>query len=78
MPPCKVDCYDYVRRTYGVPAYVGVKVQHGPNFFGRIVPAKSDLHYVHVHFDGGKSPVSVHPGELKYHVIGRDKDADLA
>ena len=60
-----VDCYDYVRGYYGVPAYIGGKVRCESQT-GVIVGARSDLHYVHVRFDGRKFAVNVHPDELEY------------
>lgn len=54
------DCYDYVRKTYGVPAYVGVRVRIG-NREGVLVAARSDLHYLHVRLDGQKFSVNAHP-----------------
>lgn len=61
------DCYDYVRRTYGVPACVGLRVVA----FGRpgvIVATRTQLHYVHVRWDGERRSVPVHPTdpELEY------------
>lgn len=56
-----MDCYDYVRRTYGVPAYVGVKVRLSSGVEGVIVAAKSDLHYIHVRIEGRKFSVPCHP-----------------
>jgi hypothetical protein len=59
------DCYEYVRKTYGVPAYVGVRVRAGERE-GVIVSARSDLHYVHVRFDGQKFAVNAHPSDVEY------------
>jgi hypothetical protein len=56
----KPDCYDYVRRTYDVPAYIGTRVTvYGKP--GVIVPARSDLHYIHVRFDGQRHSLPAHP-----------------
>lgn len=63
------DCYEYARSQYGVPAYIGVKVSLGKKQ-GVIVSARSQLHYVHVRFDGQKHSVPVHPAELEYRVDG--------
>jgi len=68
--PPAVDCYDYVRRTYGVPAYVGVRVRVVPTREGVIVAARSDLHYVHVRMDDSRGPVPYHPRDLSYLVVG--------
>jgi hypothetical protein len=64
----KPDCYEYVRRTYGVPAYVGVRVRETRGGReGVLVRARSDLHYVHIKFDGAKFAVNAHPtDELQY------------
>lgn len=59
------DCYEYVRRTYGVPAYVGVRVRIG-GVEGVLVLAHTALHYVHVRFDGQKFAVPYHPEEVEY------------
>lgn len=63
------DCYDYVRRNYGVPAYIGVRVRDGKHE-GVIVAAKSDLHYVHVVLDGATYAVPSHPKDWTYIVEG--------
>lgn len=65
-----VDCYDYVRTYYSVPAYIGVKVSRG-EWSGVIVPAKSNLHYVHVQLDGQKHSTIFHPQELTYTIVGQ-------
>lgn len=45
------DCYDYVRRTYGVPAYIGVRVRvRGRE--GVLVNQKPGDQYVYILFDG--------------------------
>lgn len=60
------DCYDYVRRYYNVPAYVGVRVKVGGKE-GILVAAKSDLHYVHIRLDGEKHSHPYHPTyEIEY------------
>jgi hypothetical protein len=48
--PLKPDCYDYVRRVYHVPAYVGVRVKVGARD-GVLVPTRIG-HYLSIHFDG--------------------------
>lgn len=60
------DCYDYVRRTYGVPAYVGMRVRLPIGTEGVLVAAKSDLHYIHVRVDGRKHADPVHPQDVTY------------
>lgn len=56
----KTDCYDYVRNYYGVPARVGMRVRcYGKE--GVLVRAKSDLHYLHIRFDGQKFSLPAHP-----------------
>lgn len=64
----QADCYEYVRNYYKVPAYVGVRVVMG-GLPGVIVAAKTDLHYVHVRFDGRKHADNVHPMDLKYEQV---------
>jgi len=52
MKPPKPDCYDYVRRYYGVPAYVGVRVRVRERE-GVLVQGKGHAdQYLHIHFDG--------------------------
>jgi hypothetical protein len=64
------DCYEYVRNTYGVPAYIGVRVTSDDGkYTGVIVAAKSDLHYVHVRVDGRKHADNFHPKDLKYEQV---------
>lgn len=66
----KPDCYDYVRRYYSVPAYVGMRVIAGDKP-GVIVAAKSDLHYVHIKLDGQKHANPYHPTDgIQYLVEG--------
>ncbi len=54
------DCYDYVRNYYGVPARVGMRIKMGQRE-GVITRARSDLHYIHVRFDGQKFSSPCHP-----------------
>ena len=71
----KHDCYDYVRRYYKVPAYIGVCVRvEGKE--GVLVAAKSDLHYVHIRLDGEKHSHPYHPTyEIEYLLpVARDFD----
>jgi hypothetical protein len=60
------DCYDYVRRYYGVPAYIGVRVQVGEKE-GVIVKSNGSP-YVHIKLDGAKHANPYHPTDpaLKY------------
>lgn len=62
----KADCYEYVRKTYGVPAYIGVRVQLGAGKEGVLVAARSDLHYVHIRLDGQNFSVTEHPQDVVY------------
>jgi hypothetical protein len=65
-----IDCYDYIRRTYHMPAYIGVRVTVR-GLAGTLMPATHDLHYLHVLFDGRMSTVTAHPtDDVQYHVIG--------
>lgn len=57
----KPDCYDYVRKTYGVPAFIGARVRFSGKREGVIVSARTDLHYIHVRLDGQKFSVPAHP-----------------
>lgn len=45
------DCYDYVRRCYHVPAYVGVRVKVKDREGVLVAPRSSDQ-YVHIRFNG--------------------------
>lgn len=54
------DCYEYVRKYYGVPAVVGGRVVCNGKA-GVLVRATSDLHYVHIRFDGARFSVPAHP-----------------
>lgn len=58
--PPKPDCYDYVRRYYNVPAYVGVRVR-AEGKEGVIVEAKGSQQYVHIKLDGQKHAHPYHP-----------------
>lgn len=51
--PQQPDCYDYVRRYYGVPAYVGVRVTVSGRAGVLVKPRCADQ-YVHILFDGDK------------------------
>lgn len=63
----KADCYDYVRNYYGVPAYVGTRVRMKNGKEGVLVAKRSDLHHVHIRFDGSKFSVPAHPTyEIEY------------
>lgn len=64
----KPDCYEYIRRYYNVPAYIGVRVTaHGQK--GVLLPMSSDAHYLHVLIDGEKFGVRAHPTDnVTYHV----------
>lgn len=54
------DPYAYVRRTYGVPAYNGVRViAYGKP--GTIVKPQAPDHYVHILLDGEKHDRPYHP-----------------
>lgn len=69
------DCYEYVRRTYGVPAYIGVRVKYRGEG-GVIVGAKTDLHYVHALRDGAKRADLFHPTDLLYEVMGVNSESE--
>jgi hypothetical protein len=60
------DCYDYVRRYYQVPAYVGVKVKAGDKA-GVLVNRSGAGQYVYVKWDGDKRvPGPYHPTDVEY------------
>jgi hypothetical protein len=68
--PPYTDCYLYVRETYGVPAYVGVRVRVGDQR-GVLVAARHSQHYIHVHFDGERFSVPCHPRDgVEYLIEG--------
>ena len=46
------DCYEYVRRYYSVPAYIGVRVRTNDRD-GVLVKSRGDQ-YVYILFDGDK------------------------
>lgn len=50
--PNRPDCYDYVRRYYKVPAYVGVRVRLRDREGVLFAPKCSDQ-YLHVKWDDG-------------------------
>ena len=54
--------FDYVRKTYGVPAARGVRVLYGE----RRGVITSATHYVHVRLDGEKFSRPYHPTDLRY------------
>lgn len=63
----KVDCYDYVRRFYGVDPKIGGRAKHTiTGRAGIIVRKRSGDQYVHVRFDGQKHSLPCHPTELDY------------
>lgn len=60
----KPDQLDYIRRTYSVPARVGVRIAYQPiptrpAQFGTIRGARSA--YLRVRFDGSNHLVNLHP-----------------
>jgi hypothetical protein len=70
--PTLPDCYDYVRRTYGVPAYIGVRVRSRGEGDGVIVAARSNLQYIHVRFDARSFSVPCHPTDhIEYLIESR-------
>ena len=68
----KPDSYDYVRRYYGVPAYVGVRVSYLDKQ-GVIVAPRHGGQYVDIHFDGDKRPSGpYHPTDgIVYQPVGK-------
>lgn len=45
------DCYDYVRRYYGVPAFIGARVSVGGRT-GVLAARRRTDQYVYIRFDG--------------------------
>jgi hypothetical protein len=70
MPPPRTDCYDYVRRYYGVPAHVGAQVRElkaGATTRGVLVRKLGSQQYVWVRWDGEtKTTGPYHPTDLEY------------
>ncbi len=68
--------YEYVKRSYGVPAEVGMRVtfneEGSPRKDGVIVGKRQYDHYVHVRFDGCKFDVPCHPMSLDYHCAQKE------
>jgi hypothetical protein len=58
--PPQPDCYDYVRRYYRVPAFIGVKVRVRGRA-GILVASKHHDQYLHVQFDGETKADIYHP-----------------
>jgi hypothetical protein len=50
--PPQPDCYDYVRRYYGVPANVGQRVKVNGKGEGVLVGKQGSQQYVWIRFDG--------------------------
>jgi len=73
LRPKPMDCYDYVRRYYNVPAYIGVRVRVGGKE-GVIVDAKGSQQYVHIRLDGQKHANPYHPTDgIEYLIEKREK-----
>ena len=68
--PNKPDCYEYVRRWYGVPAYIGVRVK-AQGRDGVLVKAR-DGQYVDILFDDDKRASGpFHPTDgIEYKPVG--------
>lgn len=77
MRKTQSDCYEYVRRTYGVPAYIGMRVRletpKGGRKEGELVQVYGQELYVHIRMDGEKRAFPYHPTTegLTYLVEGR-------
>jgi hypothetical protein len=68
-----VDCYDYVRRYYRVPAYVGVRVRRADGKEGALVaPRGGGDQYLHIRLDGERRVSGpYHPTDgITYLVVG--------
>lgn len=56
------DCYDYVRRYYNVPAYVGMRVRVGGKKLGVIVESDgAQRQYIKIQLIGEPRPYLYHP-----------------
>jgi hypothetical protein len=69
----EIDCYAYVRRYYGVAAYVGMRVKLRDGRQGVLVNVRGGGdQYVHVRIDGERHPSICHPTDgVEYLVEGR-------
>lgn len=68
--PPRPDCYDHVRRYYGVPAYIGVSVRLKDGSTGVLVERRPSDHYVDVRVDGsGRIEGPYHPNDVTYLVV---------
>lgn len=68
--PPQPDCYDYVRRYYQVPAYIGVRVRIRDRE-GVLVNRKPGDQYVYILFDGdSRTAGPYHPTDVTYLVQG--------
>lgn len=60
------DCYDYVRRYYEVPAFIGARVSYKDREGVLVKPRCADQ-YVHVRFDGDSRVTGpIHPTDVTY------------
>ncbi len=66
----KPDCYEYVRKFYSVPAYIGMRVRYKDRE-GTLVRSRGDQ-YVYIHFEGEKHITGpVHPTDgITYLPVG--------
>jgi hypothetical protein len=53
--------FDYVRKTYGVPAKRGMRVRFTTKHSDRFGTITRATHYVWVRFDGSRGELPVHP-----------------
>lgn len=68
------DCYDYVRRYYNVPAYIGVRVRVGDKE-GVIVKATGSQQYVYIRLDGQKHANPYHPTDgIEYRTVAKAEE----
>ena len=70
--PPALDCYDYVRRYYAVPAYIGVRVKVGSKE-GVLVSARGQEQYVHIRLDGQTHSNPYHPTDGVEYLTGETK-----
>lgn len=64
--PPQPDCYDYVRRYYHVPAYIGARVTASGRA-GVLVDHRPSDQYVYVRFDGDRRETGpIHPTDVTY------------
>lgn len=73
--PPQPDCYDYVRRYYGVPAFIGMRVRRQDRG-GVLVKSRGDQ-YVYIQFDGDTHVTGpVHPTDGVTYLLAESKSVN--